>query len=273
VLSDLDFDAKRRKWQFLVGIYSSCLLTVRTDRLPAIAGLAKVFELHMSSDYVYGLWKSALLPGLLWYVFYWPQHPRPTLRRAPSWSWASVDSEIMYCAEDDWGDMTSNVRILECHCSPLSVDASGAVQRGYIRLQCELTPVKLYIEYRSTVGGDPVLDECQTWMGSEDGKWIMVHLDCPMEVGMHANGYYCVKVVSWSERTTLDEGRKEKERATEGIVQHSWLVLRERANPIERHEQLRAFERIGALPYDRRGWSDRAFTNGGMSDPVEILLV
>lgn len=53
-------------WLYLAQEYMRCDLTVATDRLPAISGLAKRFQSVLQDEYVAGLWKHDLLSGLLW---------------------------------------------------------------------------------------------------------------------------------------------------------------------------------------------------------------
>ncbi|KAK8219021.1 heterokaryon incompatibility protein-domain-containing protein [Phyllosticta capitalensis] len=99
-------------WAVLVSDYSATLLTVPSDRLVAISGLAndmkKRFQEeklqsqrpieHSKQDsdiYLAGLWERSLPMGLLWCVdTLWPS-PRPKYR-APSWSWASVGDPILF---------------------------------------------------------------------------------------------------------------------------------------------------------------------------------
>ncbi|KAH9213253.1 heterokaryon incompatibility protein-domain-containing protein, partial [Leptodontidium sp. 2 PMI_412] len=82
-------------WASLVEKYSSCSLTVQSDKLVAISGLARRVcgQLGLNpQDYVAGLWKSNLLYGLLYRVE--QESALPPKRfpgRAPSWSWASLN--------------------------------------------------------------------------------------------------------------------------------------------------------------------------------------
>jgi hypothetical protein len=100
----------------MVHDYSRRDLTKGTDKLPAFAGLARLFkqmavresaasrryspddeEQHQipePSQYVFGLWKDLMVADLLWYVDSELHPQRPTPDRAPSWSWASLDSVI-----------------------------------------------------------------------------------------------------------------------------------------------------------------------------------
>ncbi|KID89009.1 heterokaryon incompatibility protein, partial [Metarhizium majus ARSEF 297] len=80
-------------WRELVKQYSKCDLTYTTDKLPALAGLAKAYQDTTGDAYLAGLWRSFLLDQLDWRV-YTPGGRVSSQYRAPSWSWASVDSPV-----------------------------------------------------------------------------------------------------------------------------------------------------------------------------------
>lgn len=78
------------QWLQLVQTYSQLELTYKTDRLPALSGIAYLVASKTEDAYIAGLWKQDISAGLLWYV--WPCRPANTTYVAPSWSWASVMS-------------------------------------------------------------------------------------------------------------------------------------------------------------------------------------
>ena len=98
-------DADRRHllelWTACVEDYSKRRLTVESDKLPAISGIARAFQAAGMGAYCAGLWATDLLVGLAWSSAYhiprggWrPTHERPREYRAPSWSWAAVDGGV-----------------------------------------------------------------------------------------------------------------------------------------------------------------------------------
>ncbi|KAK4167805.1 heterokaryon incompatibility protein-domain-containing protein [Cladorrhinum sp. PSN259] len=117
------------QWARLVEVYSTLKLTRGDDRLPAVAGLAAAFSSRVadkSSRYFDGVWEQDLASHLAWSItntkperahrVYQYQEssnscasgcdatfihdsqlfPRPSVDRAPSFSWAAVDGEIKY---------------------------------------------------------------------------------------------------------------------------------------------------------------------------------
>ena len=105
-----------KQWVNVVSEYSRRKLTVRTDKFPALSGIANRFAKASSDTYCAGLWKTHLLEGLNWIVL----EPRGYVEHeyvAPTWSWASSNGPVMiYLEEEVIGkDSTRLVsEVLEC---------------------------------------------------------------------------------------------------------------------------------------------------------------
>lgn len=84
-------DSIYNQWYRVVEIYAHLRLTNRTDRLPALAGVAQQFQSLTHDTYLSGIWKSELLRGLQWSYIPPGTMTRPVVPRAPSWSWAALD--------------------------------------------------------------------------------------------------------------------------------------------------------------------------------------
>ncbi|KAF2734550.1 HET-domain-containing protein, partial [Polyplosphaeria fusca] len=81
-------------WQDFVEEYTKRNLSHQTDRLPAIAGLAKAIHSQIHGKYLAGMWDIDIEKHLLW-ANDWGQSMQPIARDyAPSWSWASVPDRI-----------------------------------------------------------------------------------------------------------------------------------------------------------------------------------
>ncbi|KAH0430921.1 hypothetical protein CcaCcLH18_07479 [Colletotrichum camelliae] len=88
----------RDKWQQIVMDYTKRVFTFEEDRLPGLSGLATDFKKNHRDDedeYYAGLWKSNIIEDLCWSAGT-PPPAIPTKYRAPSWSWASLESKITY---------------------------------------------------------------------------------------------------------------------------------------------------------------------------------
>ncbi|KAF4463147.1 hypothetical protein FALBO_10025 [Fusarium albosuccineum] len=83
-------------WHSIVEEYSRRKLTLETDKLAALSGLAKEMTNVLRDDFVLGLWKKTLWRDLLWWVKSPATATIPTGFIAPSWSWAAVNGAISY---------------------------------------------------------------------------------------------------------------------------------------------------------------------------------
>jgi hypothetical protein len=94
-------------WYRMVTDYSARSVTVPTDKLAALAGLALTFATKTGDVYLNGLWLHGLPEGLLWSPCGFgqgkhKQNSYSTLspsRQAPTWSWASLDGPLAYPSE------------------------------------------------------------------------------------------------------------------------------------------------------------------------------
>lgn len=80
-------------WLHLVEIYSRCELTKESDKLIAIAGMARHVHSQIKQYWCAGIWQQSLSRGLLWLATKNGLRA-PTHARAPSWSWAAWDGAV-----------------------------------------------------------------------------------------------------------------------------------------------------------------------------------
>ncbi|KAE9374007.1 HET-domain-containing protein, partial [Stipitochalara longipes BDJ] len=145
-------EAKRSRWQQnwmeIVEDYTTRSLTVAEDKLTAISSIA---EAHVFDDdtYTAGLWKSWLLEGLMWFVPLKAISTPPwhiTLFQArykgyiaPSWSWASLNSPVIYASKAHYKGISGvcpELKVLKCEVipAPLSRVSGGTLTlMGFIR--------------------------------------------------------------------------------------------------------------------------------------------
>ena len=78
--------------------YSKRLLTYQYDKLPALAGIASKIGALTGSEYIAGLWKKNLFKDMLWerHLFEGVKWEATSVWRAPSFSWASVQGNVLY---------------------------------------------------------------------------------------------------------------------------------------------------------------------------------
>lgn len=108
-------------WPMILRTYTAALLTKKSDRLIALAGIiGEILDLSLKGqyDYLAGMWESDLPHSLFWYVVDGKPSFRPADYRAPSRSWASVEGDILIMGRLDEataGDLTTIVGV-EIYC-------------------------------------------------------------------------------------------------------------------------------------------------------------
>jgi hypothetical protein len=145
--------ATHHLWYMLVQDYSRRFLTVSSDKLPALSGLAGYFSeaLGSNTQYVAGIWGSDIITGLCWerrsdsqrrpYLPQPSQARNQVTYRAPSFSWVSIDDPF-YVHSDREEVLTGQTltasfeaQVLSAHTTLAGLDRFGQVSRGHIRLR------------------------------------------------------------------------------------------------------------------------------------------
>jgi hypothetical protein len=105
-LDHTDPEDKSRYWYRVVEAYTNLDLTLPSDRILAISGIAARFQKLLKDDYCAGLWRSRLATEILWVRTHFIQDPdrseyrrldlqrRPAEYQGPSWSWVSVNGPV-----------------------------------------------------------------------------------------------------------------------------------------------------------------------------------
>lgn len=133
-------------WARLLTKYSDCQLTVASDKLVAISGLARRFcnQLELDpADYLAGLWRSGMPCALLWSI-------RGGIRvhgRAPSWSWASMDgyTSPFWMGQSSSENFLTHATFIDARLQGQGSDFSPVIS-GSISIQAPLCHLKIIDE-------------------------------------------------------------------------------------------------------------------------------
>jgi hypothetical protein len=128
-------------WQHIVIKYSARDLTVSSDKLPAISGIASKIRKATHSEYLAGLWRNHLASDLLWSAS--PLKPgiancfASEKWRAPSFSWASLDTAITYTELDDEEreSFVALVTLVAAKATPKGLNPLGTLLDAFITLR------------------------------------------------------------------------------------------------------------------------------------------
>lgn len=129
-------------WYNVLGKYTDCTLSQDSDKLVAVAGLAKVVSQFVEGEYLSGIRTEYLPDILLWSVEH-ELRPRPKQYRAPTWSWASVDGPINHILAffRDSEDVIM-IRFVGHTLVPETEDMFLRMKGGSIRLEGDVYPVR-----------------------------------------------------------------------------------------------------------------------------------
>jgi Heterokaryon incompatibility protein (HET) len=142
-------------WYRKIYDYAARQITFKTDRFPAIAGLAKEVAARTGYQYKAGLWLEDIHNGLLW------QAPRVGVcgGHAPTWSWAVVDRQH-HTLRQSVGDELEN--------------RSGLIDGGWVRedrYRAHIMQVQV-----KNVGNDS-FGQVESARITIEGRWRSAHWD------------------------------------------------------------------------------------------------
>ncbi|KAL6817307.1 heterokaryon incompatibility domain-containing protein [Trichoderma sp. SZMC 28015] len=89
-------DDKLYLWKTIVQQYTRRELTNADDKLNAVMGITSELETLWRDINIYGLWKEWFIDLLAWHKPDIGREKGRNLKRAPSWSWASLDGVVAY---------------------------------------------------------------------------------------------------------------------------------------------------------------------------------
>lgn len=137
-------------WHGILRLYSRCKLSQEEDKLVAISAIVKDMKRHLEglgrpADYFAGIWGLWLPFSLLWSIRpATAQKHRPRQYRAPSWSWASLDSTIISQGSvTSYYDEARVASVVSVVVKPLTDDDTGQVASGALTLRGKLVRVLL----------------------------------------------------------------------------------------------------------------------------------
>ncbi|KAF5863547.1 hypothetical protein ETB97_009791 [Aspergillus alliaceus] len=147
-----DSEVNYRGWYEMIEEYTQRSISIQSDRLPALSGVANAMAQKSKDVYYAGLWKKGLIEGLLWSGTN-RKEPlmKPTAYRAPSWSWVSVEGPVKFIVYHfidrcRWkraiADYEPLATFIDCDVEPDSPDLYGAVRGGYLRLNAPLLSIE-----------------------------------------------------------------------------------------------------------------------------------
>ncbi|KAI1847073.1 hypothetical protein JX266_006948 [Neoarthrinium moseri] len=227
-------------WYSIVQHFSARKLTKESDKLPALGALAAYFaENHFKGNdfaYLAGLWRQNMCEGLCWARDnHSPPRMRPQSYRAPSWSWASIDSQINH------HNSGHNLAIVEnAHTRPVSLENPfGEVREGWIRLRAMI--LRPYAKDERPGNNPPF------WFCEQD-------IDFYISVLWDAEPYHVPARGEAVERADGDEDLEflpmcyynTEGSSSNAIVGPFCLVVKKSNHTVAQYSDLKGYQRVGA---------------------------
>jgi len=158
-------------WRGIVEDYTKRKLTFSSDKLPAIAGIAREMSRLTGMEYLAGLWKENMLHDLMWFARTqeWRMRIDDTEEcpRAPTWSWASVAAPVLCDALT--GDATPLARVLSCAVQGLEENSTfDIVAGGTVEVQGPFAELKrqdviALLQKQNLAPATPISNDVQDW--------------------------------------------------------------------------------------------------------------
>lgn len=203
-------------WYRLLDDYTGCELTKESDRLVAIAGVARKLRPIVNDQYVTGLWANTLPWALSWKAYSSEQRQPEAAYYSPTFSWAACPGQVeMFRDSPPSGEVTplSTAAFIRYRTSRLSAPAeqqsdveiltddvfgpltSPAVEvqvRGTLR-SCRLASPETLYGFKFTAAYASTSTEA-CWTGQRIGPHIEVDMDHEIDQGESARTifYYAV---------------------------------------------------------------------------------
>ncbi|GAW17765.1 hypothetical protein ANO14919_072320 [Xylariales sp. No.14919] len=180
-----------REWHNTVGEYTLRALKYPSDRLPAIAGVARVVQDLTGSAYIAGLWKDNLVHDLTWDGGLYQVEAQSSVAASPdflgpTFSWVSVNRLVSYEWTDRWAQDT-RCRILAAESPAAGLNPLGHVESAYLTISAPLLESALLVQSQNSQGPGGSLDRYLISCGSEE---LILHADVALETfeGLNQDG-------------------------------------------------------------------------------------
>ncbi|KAF5633625.1 TOL [Fusarium sp. NRRL 52700] len=164
-------------WKTIISQYTERQLKDPEDRLPAVTGITTELQKVWRDSHIYGHWERWFIQLLAWFK---PNNLRVKERhtkRAPSWSWVSVDGSIGFASLMDTED--AKIEILTAakvrlSCRILQFDEISPVKRNTLTTMLDLVKSASTLEFAGRKCEYLFLGKPTSYRHHEPGVALMV---------------------------------------------------------------------------------------------------
>ncbi|KAK1845352.1 hypothetical protein CCHR01_12011 [Colletotrichum chrysophilum] len=154
--------------------YSTRALTYDFDLLPALSGLAKLWQSRGAGKYLAGFWEDHILDSMTWQVRGARRLQRSKGYRAPSWSPFSKHVSFEFPNNDSTRLKEKHAVVVNTGVTLKGVDPTGQITHGFLQLrghvcQGHITPGPVLSLLNVDVGGRTFPAKWDLEMGFDEG--------------------------------------------------------------------------------------------------------
>lgn len=202
LLEDRDEDPIALTWERIVEVYTQGLLTEESDKCIALSGIVDALQSRTADTYYAGLWASRLVQNMCWTTAALENEEqkvtpkRPSRYRAPSWSWLSLDSNIVFYGRtvslrDSDKIMTE---VVNAEIQNSTQNQLGSIQGGHILCRVLLKKAR-WGSVSGRLGKFLILDGHLIDHGQ---YWNFLHSQIMMDLGIDeaCNDVFCLPLLS-----------------------------------------------------------------------------
>jgi hypothetical protein len=202
-----DRQKMHNEWLSMVKDFKNRKLTHKSDRMPAMAGLAVKFqELWPKAKYLHGIWSNDLLDGLAW-SNHLVQTAEPNLCY-PSWSWASVEGQTTFerRRQNEYVTQVSDDAVALTAFLHKGFAPRSESRDQYIQLHGQLKPILFRYDPEKCRGEiDPMPSAALPTDQSGRKRFWQAEIDCALEISKETGSEDTHPVLSrvpWKENHT-----------------------------------------------------------------------
>lgn len=158
-------------WRHIVERFSQLRISFPSDRLPALAGLARTIQEHTKDDYTAGHFKTSLISSLLWFRLNSGAAGLQVRNSgAPSWSWASTSAQVKFTPLEPNDYPSRDPKSYEWKAELLGINAEPVDRNPYSWLSQSSLRMQGYLKERRPASNFPelvlkTLTEQEQWSG------------------------------------------------------------------------------------------------------------
>jgi hypothetical protein len=151
---DTEYEKAMENWFRLVKVYTHRRLTLPSDKILAISGIAERYGKVFGDQYCAGIWRSTFARALYWKACGKRLHSRPQAWQGPSWSWTSINGAVEFPSSHTATLVEDEPRVVAIDIELANPDDPyGAILEGSGRLTLKVRKLPAILSFKEGLFG------------------------------------------------------------------------------------------------------------------------